>query len=60
MSWFSLGYDAPNVGRVVRTRVMCQAGRERATGARGEHAAWLCECARTVVGSRVCVLMWEY
>ncbi len=38
-------YRVPHVRCTVRTRVMCQAGRARAAGARGDIVAWLCERA---------------
>ncbi len=52
-------YRVPHVRLVVRTRVMCQAGRARAAGARrrGEIAAWLCERAPLWVVVHVCALL---
>ena len=47
----------PNVRIVVRTRVMCQAGRARAAGARGDIVAWLCERAPLWVVVHVCALL---
>ncbi len=38
-------YRVQHVRLVVRTRVMCQAGRARAAGARGDVMSWLCERA---------------
>ena len=38
-------YLAVHVGFVVRTRVMCQAGRARAADVHGDIVAWLCERA---------------
>jgi hypothetical protein len=49
----------PHVRFVVRTRVMCQAGRARAAGARrrGDIVAWLCERAPLWVVVHVCALL---
>ena len=53
-------YRVPHVRCVVRTRVMCQAGRARAAGARrGEIVAWLCERAPLWVVVHVCALLRE-
>ena len=55
-------YLAVHVGFVVRTRVMCQAGRARAAGARrrGGIVAWLCERAPLWVVVHVCALLRDY
>ena len=50
-------YRRPRVRFVIRTRIMCQAGRARAVGARSEVAAWLCERAPLWVAVRVCALL---
>ena len=51
-------YRVPHVRLVVRIRVMCQAGRCRAAGARrGEIIAWLCERAPLWVVTHVCSLL---
>jgi hypothetical protein len=52
-------YCVPHVGFVLRTRVMCQAGRARAAGARrrGSISAWLCERAPLWVVVHVCMLL---
>ncbi len=50
-------YRVPHVRCIVRTRVMCQAGRARATDARGVSVAWLCERAPLWVVVRVCALL---
>ena len=50
-------YRMPLVRLVVRTRVLCQAGRCRAAGARGEMVAWLCERAPLWVVVHVCMLV---
>jgi hypothetical protein len=44
-AFISAHFHEPHVRFVVRTRVMCQAGRARAAGARGDIVAWLCERA---------------
>ncbi len=55
-------YFVPHVAFVVRTRVMCQAGRACAAGARrrGHIVAWLCEGAPLWVVVHVCALLREY
>ncbi len=60
-------YRVPRVRWLVRTRVMCQAGRAGATaaaGARGEEergaAGWLCERAPLWVVVQVCALLRDY
>ena len=50
-------YLVPHVRFVARTRVMCQAGRARAAGARGDIVAWLCERAPLWVVVHVCALL---
>ena len=50
----------PHVRFVVRTRVLCQAGRARAAGARGDIVAWLCERAPLWVVVHVCALLRAY
>ena len=50
----------PHVRFVVRTRVICQAGRARAAGARGDIVAWLCERAPLWVVVHVCALLRAY
>jgi hypothetical protein len=53
-------YAAPHVGFVVRSRVMCQAGRARAVDAHGDVVAWLCERAPLWVVVHVCTLLRAY
>ena len=50
-------YTVPHIWFVVRTRVMCQADRARAAGARGDIVAWLCERAPLWVVVHVCALL---
>ena len=51
-------YRVPHVRGVVRTRVMCQAGRAlAAVGSRGDIVAWLCERAPLWVVVHVCALL---
>ncbi len=52
----------PHVRFVVRTRVMYQAGRARAAGARhrGDIVAWLCESAPLWVVVHLCALLRAY
>jgi hypothetical protein len=50
-------YLVPHVRFVVRTRVMCQAGRARATYENGDIVAWLCERAPLWVVVHVCALL---
>ena len=45
VAFISAHFLEQHVRFVVRTRVMCQAGRARAAGARGDIVAWLCERA---------------
>ena len=53
-------YSVPHVGFVVRTRVMCQAGRAHAAArTHGEIVAWLCERAPLWVVVHVCALLRE-
>ncbi len=57
----SAHYLVPHVGLVVRTDVMCQAGRGRASdAARCDTVAWLCERAPLWVVVRVCALLREF
>ena len=53
--------DVPRIGFVLRTRVMCQAGRARAASARHRSAvvSWLCERAPLWVVVHVCALLRE-
>ena len=53
-------YLVPHVRFVVRSRVMCQAGRARAAGARGYIVAWLCERAPLWVVVHVSALLRAY
>ena len=54
-------YRVPHVRGVVRTRVMCQAGRAlAAVGSRGDIVAWLCERAPLWVVVHVCALLRAY
>ncbi len=50
-------YRVPHVRLIVRTRAMCQAGRARAAGARGDIVAWMCERAPLWVVVHVCALL---
>jgi hypothetical protein len=50
-------YLVPHVGFVVRTRVMCQSGRARASCARDDVVAWLCERAPLWVVVLACMLL---
>ena len=51
-------YRVPHVRGIVRTRVMCQAGRAlAAVGSRGDIVAWLCERAPLWVVVHVCALL---
>ena len=52
-------YRVPHVRTIVRTRVMCQAGRARAADARCDMGAWLCERAPLWVVVHVCALLRE-
>jgi hypothetical protein len=45
---------------VVRTRVMCQAGRAHAADVHGDIVAWLCERAPLWVVVHVCALLRAY
>ena len=58
--FISAHFLEPHVRFVVRTRVMCQAGRARAAGARGDIVAWLCERAPLWVVVHVCALLRAY
>ena len=57
MSEMCSHYRVPHVRCIVRTRVMCQAGRSRAAGARRDAVAWLCERAPLWVVVHVCALL---
>jgi hypothetical protein len=57
---FAAHYLVPRVRFVVRTRVMCQAGRARAADAHGDIVAWLCERAPLWVVVHVCALLRAY
>jgi hypothetical protein len=50
-------YRLPHVRVVVRSRLMCQAGRARAAGARDAILAWLCERAPLWVVVHVVALL---
>ncbi len=50
-------YMEPHVGFVVRTRMLCQAGRARTAEARGDTVVWLCVHAPLWVVVRVCALL---
>jgi len=50
----------PHVRFVVRTRVMCQAGRARAADEYGDNVAWLCERAPLWVVVHLCALLRAY
>jgi hypothetical protein len=53
-------YRTPHVRAIVSIRVMCQAGRCRAAGARcGGIVAWLCKRAPLWVVVQVCALLRE-
>ena len=60
--FISAHFLEPHVRFVVRTRVMCQAGRARAAGGRrrGDIVAWLCERAPLWVVVHVCALLRAY
>ena len=54
-------YRVPHVRCIVRTRVMCRAGRAlAAVGSRGDIAAWLCERAPLWVVVHVCALLRDW
>ena len=59
VAFISAHFLEPHVRVVVRTRVMCQAGRA-AAGARGDIVAWLCERAPLWVVVHVCALLRAY
>ena len=59
VAFISAHFLEPHVRFVVRTRVMCQAGRA-AAGARGDIVAWLCERAPLWVVVHVCALLRAY
>jgi hypothetical protein len=50
-------YRVPHVRFVVRIRVMCQAERAHAAGARSDIAPWLCKRAPLWVVVQVCALL---
>ncbi len=50
-------YRVPRIRLITRARAMCQAGRARAAGARGNAIAWLCERAPLWVVVHVCALL---
>ena len=60
VAFISANFLEPHVRFVVRTRVMCQAGRARAAGVRGDIVAWLCERAPLWVVVHVCALLRAY
>ena len=61
VAFISAHFLAPHVRFVVRTRVMCQAGRARAVAdVRGDIVAWLCERAPLWVVVHVCALLRAY
>ena len=60
VAFISAHFLEPHVRFVVRTCVMCQAGRARAAGARGDIVAWLCERAPLWVVVHVCALLRAY
>ena len=57
VAFISAHFLEPHVRFVVRAREMCQAGRARAAGARGDIVAWLCERAPLWVVVHVCALL---
>ena len=59
VAFISAHFLEPHVRFVVRTRVMCQAGRA-AAGAHGDIVAWLCERAPLWVVVHVCALLRAY
>ena len=59
VAFISAHFLEPHVRFVVRTRVMCQAGRA-AAGVRGDIVAWLCERALLWVVVHVCALLRAY
>ena len=60
VAFISAHFLAPHVRYFARTRVMCQAGRARTTGAHGDIVAWLCERAPLWVVVHVCALLRAY
>ena len=60
VAFISAHFLEPHVRFVVRTRVMCQAGRARAAEARGDIVPWLCERAPLWVVVHVCALLRAY
>ncbi len=60
VAFISAHFREPHVRFVVRTRVMCQAGRARAVDVSGDIVAWLCERAPLWVVVHVCALLRAY
>ena len=62
VAFISAHFLEPHVRFVVRTRVMCQAGRAHAAGGRRrcDIVAWLCERAPLWVVVHVCALLRAY
>jgi hypothetical protein len=60
VSFISAHFLEPHVRFVVRTRVMCQAGRAHAADVHGGIVAWLCERAPLWVVVHVCALLRAY
>ena len=60
VAFISAHFLAPHVRFVVRTRVMCQAGRAHAADVHGDIVAWLCERAPLWVVVHVCALLRAY
>ena len=61
VAFISAHFLEPHVRFVVRTRVMCQAGRARAVAdVHGDIVAWLCERAPLWVVVHVCALLRAY
>ncbi len=57
---FESHYRVPQLRFVVRTRVLCQAGRARAARDGHEMSAWLCERAPLWVVVHVCALLRDW
>ena len=60
VAFISAHFLEPHVRFVVRTRVICQAGRARAAHVPGDIVAWLCERAPLWVVVHVCALLRAY
>ena len=60
VAFISAHFLEPHVRFVVRTRVMCQAGRARAADVNVDIVAWLCERAPLWVVVHVCALLRAY